>query len=217
MEDVKKLTANAAIEKVAPHGRKLTVVIKSWPAQSEGGLIMPDSFTVIRGEMYICEVLRVGETVDIVAPGDIVVVSMYSGHHVATSNGFLKVIEETDILTHKATSEMISNPETFKPGINYLLIKIQKNVPMQTESGIYMPVSNSIGSSNSKQDVATTSAEIIAKGAVNKYGEEYDNAEIGDTIIIDSYAGLDIPSFDVNGDVYYRVIYNNNVVATIEK
>lgn len=216
MEDVKKLTTSVGVEKVAPTPGALSVVIKSWPAQSEGGVIMPDSFTVIRGEMYICEVSRVGKGVSIVKPGSILMASMYSGHHIATSNGFLKVISETDILMHKEDSTMITRPETFKPGINYLLIKIEK-APTRTESGLYMPATQSLNSSNSKQDVATTVATVIAKGDVNKYGEDFDTAAVGDSVVIDSYAGLDVPTFDVTDEAMYRVIYNNAVIATIEK
>ena len=219
MEEKRKLTTAATKEKVAPHGSKVSVVIKSWPAQSQGGLLLPDSYTVIRGEMYICKIVRIGKDVSIVKPEDTVVVSMYSGHHIATTNGFLKVIEETDILTHKEGDGMTVDPTTFKPGINYLLIRIEKVKELVTESGLYIPdtVSAGLSNSNSKQDVATIVATVVAKGDVNEFGKKYDTANVGDSIVIDSYSGLDIPNFDVNADAYYRVLYNNNVVATIEK
>jgi D-arabinose 1-dehydrogenase-like Zn-dependent alcohol dehydrogenase len=45
---------------------------------------MPESYTVIRGQQYVTEVIAVGEDVKLVEKGDVAMVSMYSGHHVTT-------------------------------------------------------------------------------------------------------------------------------------
>jgi D-arabinose 1-dehydrogenase-like Zn-dependent alcohol dehydrogenase len=39
---------------------------------------MPESYTVIRGQQYVTEVIAVGEDVKLVEKGDVAVVSVYS-------------------------------------------------------------------------------------------------------------------------------------------
>jgi hypothetical protein len=45
---------------------------------------MPESYTVIRGQQYVTEVMLLELTS---GKGDVAVVSMYSGHHVTTKQG----------------------------------------------------------------------------------------------------------------------------------
>jgi hypothetical protein len=50
---------------------------------------MPESYTVIRGQQYVTEVIAVGRC-EASGKGDVAVVSMYSGHHVTTKQGTQK-------------------------------------------------------------------------------------------------------------------------------
>jgi co-chaperonin GroES (HSP10) len=66
---------------------------------------MPESYTVIRGQQYVTEVIAVGRC-EASGKGDVAVVSMYSGHHVTTKNRARKIISEGDILNYKKAAEM---------------------------------------------------------------------------------------------------------------
>jgi hypothetical protein len=47
-----------------PVGDRIVVALKAWPAQSI--IFMPESYTVIRGQQYVTEVIAVGEDVKLV-------------------------------------------------------------------------------------------------------------------------------------------------------
>jgi co-chaperonin GroES (HSP10) len=212
----KSLTTDVGIEDIMPVGDKILVVIKSWPAQTLQGIIVPDSFSVIKGEKYIAEVLRVGEDITIVKKGDAVIVSMYSGHHVATKTGFGKIISETDIIAHKKESNMILDPETFKPGMNYILVKITKEKEIVTEGGIVLQASM-LNNDSSKQDVSTTTGEVIAIGETNEYGKKFNQVNVGTKIIFDSYVGLDLPTMEASGDTIYKVMFAQDILGIVKK
>jgi len=211
----KKLTTKLSMDSIEPVDDLLLVTIKSWPAQTSSGLIVPDSYTVIKGEKYITEVHSVGENVKMVKPGDVVIVSMYSGHHIATSTGFGKLIRETDIIAHKKEQNMILAPETFLPGMNYVLVKIEKEKELVTDAGIVVPASFA-GNDKSKQDVATVVAEVISVGPTNEYGKKFDQVKPGTKIVLDSYVGLDIPNMEVTDESIYRVVFSNDILGIIK-
>jgi hypothetical protein len=55
---------------------------------------MPESYTVIRGQQYVTEVIAVGEDVKLVEK-ETWPVSMYSGHHVTTKGHAKSSLKET--------------------------------------------------------------------------------------------------------------------------
>jgi hypothetical protein len=63
MEYAKNLTANNNLEDIIPVGDRIVVALKAWPAQSMN--LMPESYTVIRGQQYVTEVIA-GEDVKLV-------------------------------------------------------------------------------------------------------------------------------------------------------
>jgi hypothetical protein len=65
MEYAKNLTANNNLEDIIPVGDRIVVALKAWPAQSIK-IFMPESYTVIRGQQYVTEVIAVGEDVKLV-------------------------------------------------------------------------------------------------------------------------------------------------------
>jgi co-chaperonin GroES (HSP10) len=76
------LTANNNLEDIIPVGDRIVV---QGLACTEYKGNLPESYTVIRGQQYVTEVIAVGEDVKLVEK-ETAVVSMYSGHHVTTKN-----------------------------------------------------------------------------------------------------------------------------------
>lgn len=218
LKEVKKmsLTAKAELDDVVPMGDNVTVVIKSWPSQSESGILAPDSYTVIRGEKYVTQVVSIGEDVKYLKEGDVAIMSMYSGHHIATKTGHGKIVPESEIMAFKEGENMILSPEKYTPGINYILVKITKEKELITESGLVVPTF-SLNNDSSKQDVSTIVGEVVSFGPVNKYGKEYKQVKVGSTIIFDSYVGLDLPNMDVSGDTVYRMMYASDILGIIKE
>lgn len=209
-----KLTTTT-LDNVEPTGNGVLIAVKSWPTQTAAGIIVPDGNVVIRGEKYVTEVIDVGENVSIVEKGDVVVMSMYSGHHIATDSGHAKIIRDTDILTFKKETTMLLHPETFTPGINYMLVKITKEKEIITDAGLVIPTSSF--SNKSKQDVATTTGEVVSIGDSNEYGKKFDNVKVGSTVIFDSYVGLDVPMADASGNTRFLVMYVESAIGVIGK
>lgn len=212
-----KVSAKTKLSKINPTGNGVMVAIKSWPSQNMSGIIVPDSYVAIRGEKYVTEVVKVGPDVDMVKPGDAVICSIFSGHHLATAEKHAKVIRETDILVFKDKEGIMTfKPESFKPGKGYILIKIPEKVDMTTESGLFIPAAT-IGSDHQKQDVATVTAEVLAIGPESDLARPFTEVQIGAKVIVDSYAGLDIPQADASDGNIYRIMYMWDVIATIEE
>lgn len=211
-----KATLKGSLEKVVPTGNGVMIAIKSWPAQSKGGVLVPDQYRVVRDEKYITEVLAVGEHVSIVKEGDIVVCSMYSGHHIANDEKqHAKIIAETDILAHKEKRGiMMYKAETFTPGIDYVLVKLETPKEIITAAGLVVPA-HVIQGDNQKQDVATLSGEIVAMGPKGEDRKPFSNVKVGAKVIFDSYVGLDLPNIEVDDDVKYRIMYVWGVLAVI--
>ena len=212
-----KVTLKGDLEKITPTGNGVMVAVKSWPAQSMNGVLMPDQFRAVRAEKYITEVIKVGEEVELVKPGDVVVCSMYSGHHLATKEKHAKIVRDTDVLSFKDGEEHMNyRAETFKPGIDYILVKIETPKEIVTAAGLVVPAAT-IGNDHEKQDLATITAEVLAIGPNSGNRKTFSNVNVGSTIVFDSYVGLDVPNMDVMDEVKYRIMYIWDVIAVVDK
>jgi len=219
MANAKNLTANNDLNEVVPVGDRIVVSLKAWPAQSVNGLFMPESYTVIRGEMYTTEVKAVGSDVTIVKKGDIIIVSMYSGYHITTKTGHAKIISQADILIHKTKEQMEKDqsfdPKTFKPGINFILVEMIEKKQVKTKSGIITEMGED--DALNKNDVATKTAIVLAKGPIDKFGKKYKEVNVGSTIIMDAYVGIVLNTSDVSDEAKYRIMLSNDILGYIEK
>lgn len=219
MEYAKNLTANNNLEEIIPVGDRIVVVLKSWPAQSINGIFMPESYTVVRGAMYVTEVVAVGSAVTIVEKGDVVVVNMYSGHHVTTKTGHAKIISESDILNFKKAADMKKtlsfDPKTFSPGINYILVEMIEKKTVKSAGGIIMEMGEDDAMNTT--DVATKTAKVIAVGPTNEYGKKFENVNPGSVIIFDAYVGLPMNSADTSEAEKYRIMLSNDILGFIDK
>jgi co-chaperonin GroES (HSP10) len=219
MANAKNLTANNDLDEVVPVGDRIVVSLKAWPAQSVNGLFMPESYTVIRGDMYSTQVEAVGADVTLVKKGDVIIVSIYSGYHITTKTGHAKIISQADILIHKTKEDMEKDqsfdPKTFKPGINFILVEMIEKKQQRTASGIITEMGED--DALNKNDVATKTAIVLAKGEVDKFGKEYKEVNIGSTIIMDSYVGIVLNTSDVTDEAKYRIMLSNDILGYIEK
>jgi co-chaperonin GroES (HSP10) len=215
----KDLTANVDIKQIIPNKNRAVIRLKSWPAQSSNGIFMPESYTVIRGELYVAQVESVGDSCKLLGEGDVVIVSMYSGHHLTTKGGHAKIISDSDILLYKSKNNMENplsyDPKTFKPGLNYILVEMIDKKTIKTEGGIIVEAGDD--DAFNKVDVATKSAKVIAVGETNEFGVKYDRDIVGETIIIDSYVGLNMNASDTADSEKYKVILSNDILAFIDK
>lgn len=209
-----KVTTNDELEKVTPNPKGILVAIKSWPSQTTGGILVPDQYVMIRAEKYICEVIGVGSEVVLVEKGDVVVVSMYSGHHIVTKTGHAKIVHEGDILNYKKTSGMELRPETYLPGIDYILIKIFTPKDIISDAGIVVPA-HKLTNDHSKQDVSTRTAEVLAVGSLTEESK-YAFVTVGTKIIFDAYVGLDLPVEDITDEFSYKIMYIWDILATVK-
>ena len=218
LADVKNLTAENALNEIHPVGNKVMVSLKSWPTQSSGGIFVPGSYTVIRGEKYIAEIEEVGEEVKLIEKGDMVVLSMYSGHHITTKTGHAKIVTESDVIIYKKKENMETplsyHPETFKPGINYILVEINRPKEHMTDSGIITSTGNDTAFSNN--DVVTKSGTVLAIGPTNEYGKAFDKVEIGSKIIFDAYVGMPLNATTTEDEGKYMVMFAADVLAWVD-
>lgn len=219
MDKARNLTATNEMKDFHPVGDRVLVTLKAWPTQSVGGIFMPESYTIIRGSMYVTEVVAVGEEVSLVAPGDVAVVSMYSGHHVTTTTGHAKIISESDILIYKKADVMKKtlsfDPKTFNPGINCILVEVIKKRTERSEGGIILEVGDDEAAN--KMDVATKTATVLAIGPVNEYGKKYDQVTVGSVIVFDAYVGTPMNTTEVNDSNNFLVMLAADVLGTILK
>ncbi|MCK5788598.1 MAG: hypothetical protein KAH32_06345 [Chlamydiia bacterium] len=210
-------TTRKELEKVEVLDNGVLIIVKTWPAQTEGGIIGLDKYQVIRAEKLVCEVVGVGPDVTMVKVGDIVVASMYSGHHIVTNTGHAKVLLESDILIFKENSKMLLDPSSYFPGIDYITVKIYSPKDIVSENGIIVPA-HQLSAENSKQDVATRTAEVIRVGpAGTAKKNRYDKITEGTTVVFDSYVGLDLPVSDITDKFTYKIMYIWDVLAIINK
>jgi co-chaperonin GroES (HSP10) len=219
MARAKNLTAKNDLSEIRAVGDRIVVTLKSWPAQSMNGVFMPESYTVIRGNMYVTEVVSIGSDVTLVKAGDVIVVSIYSGFHITTKTGHAKIISESDVLIFKSKKEMDTNksfnPKTFKPGINNILVEMIERKQVVTASGIISEVGeDDVFNDN---DVVTKSAKILAVGPTNDYGKDYKDVGIGSVIIIDSFVGNNLNTSDISDDSKYRVLLSTDILGYIVK
>lgn len=219
MEYAKNLTANNNLEDIKPVGDRIVVSLKAWPAQSVKGIFMPESYTVIRGQQYVTEVVAVGDEVKLVEKGDVVIVSMYSGHHVTTKTGHAKIISEGDILNYKKAATMKKtlsfDPKTFEPGINYILVEMIEKKTVTSDAGIIMQVGEDDALNTT--DVATKTAKILAVGPVNEYGKAYKNVSVGSIILFDAYVGIAMNAGEVTDSEKYRIMFSNDILGFIDQ
>ena len=215
----KNLTSKIKVSQIRPNTGRVLVSLKSWPAQTAGGVIMSEGATVIRGEHYVSEVEAVGDGVKLVSEGDIVILSMFSGYHVATTDGHAKIIHDTDILTYKKKQQMntLNNfrPESFEPGYNYLLIKMAQKKENKTKAGIITDIDGV--APQQKNEAATTTAEVLKVGKIHEESAEKGEVpNIGDHIVIDSFIGMKLNDTDVNPKEEYKIIYAFDILGFIK-
>jgi co-chaperonin GroES (HSP10) len=215
----KNMTANVGVEQIKPNMNRAVIDLKAWPSQSANGIFMPESYTIIRGELYVAEVVAVGPTCKLLSKGDAVILSMYSGHHITTKGGHSKIITDSDVLLYKSKTDMEKtqsyDPKTFTPGINYILIEMIDKKTIKTEGGIIVETGDD--DAFNKVDVATKSAKIVSMGETDQYGTKYDDTVIGKTIIIDAYVGLAMNAADIADSEKYKVILSNDILAFVDK
>jgi len=213
------LTSEVKVAQIRPNKGRVLVTIKSWPAQSQGGVFLGVASSIIRGEQYITEVEAVGPDVSIVKPGDVVISSMYSGFHISTSDGQVKIINESDILALKPAQDMAEvgafKPETFIPGINYMLVKVVNETEKVTDSGIVTNV-DSINK-EIKNDYSTKVCTVISVGDTNEYGKTFTLPKVGDSTIVDSFVGLKMNNMDVLNKDEYKIMYIFDVLGFVGK
>jgi co-chaperonin GroES (HSP10) len=215
---ISNLTADVNLTSVRPAKGRILIGIKVWPAQSIGGIFVAESYTVIRNNKYIAEVLEIGEGVTCVKKGHAVTVTAFAGYHVATKTGHAKIVSDTDILSSKENLNMNEinafAPESFKPGINYLLVKIKNIKENVTDSGIVV----STGVQQSKNDAITRVAEVVAVGDLNDYGKQYAPApKVGTNAIIDNFVGDRVNDVDTDPGYEYKVIYIFDILGWVKK
>jgi co-chaperonin GroES (HSP10) len=219
MEYAKNLTANNNLDEIFPVADRIVVSLKAWPAQSIKGIFMPESYTVIRGEMYVTEVVAVGPEVTLVEKGDVVIVSMYSGHHVTTKTGHAKIISEGDILNFKKAAVMKKtlsfDPKTFEPGINYILIELIEKKTVRSAAGIIMEMGEDDAMNTT--DVATKTGKVLAVGPVNEFGKKHEKINVGSIIIFDAYVGIPMNAAEVTDSEKYRIMFGNDILGYIVK
>lgn len=219
LKNAKNLTAKNDLKDIHPVGNGLLVSLKSWPAQSAEGIFMPESYTVIRGEQYITQVEEVGSEVKNVSRGDVVIVSMYSGHHITTKTGHAKFIKETDILAFKKQDEMKEHlsfdPTTFVPGVNYILVELIENKTTKTESGIITEVGDD--DAFNKNDVVTKTGKVMSIGPVNEFGKKFPEVKKGSVIIFDAWVGMDMNPSEVTADKKHKIMYATDILGYIDQ
>lgn len=218
LSNAKNLTAQNDLSAIKPAGARILATLKSWPAQSASGIFVPNSYSVIRGEKYIAEVYDVGESVTMVAKGDVIVFSMFSGYHVTTKSGHAKILDESNILLYKSKQQMKTDnssfdPSTFKPGVNHILVEVFKRGEKVTAGGILVEQGDDSAFSNN--DAVTKSGRVISIGKVNDYGKQYDNTEVGSVVVFDSFVGIDVNTNDVTDVDKYKLMLGQHVLATI--
>ena len=218
LANAKNLTAEHDLNEFIPAGNRVMISIKAWPSQSQGGIFVPDSYTIIRGEKYITKVEDVGEDVTLIKKGDIAIISMYSGHHITTKTGHAKLITETDIFAYKKEENMEStlayHPKTFKPGINYILVEVNIKKEVILESGLITNVGDD--SAFSKNDEVTKTGKVLAIGEVDKYGKAYKNVAVGTSVVFDAYVGMPLNATTTEDEGKYLIMFAADVLATLD-
>lgn len=216
MEKMEKkvVSKDGMADNISPARGRLVVKLLRWPSQSGGGILMTDNYTMVRAEQYITEVIKIGAGTSSAEVGDLVIVSMYSGHHLHTKNDKLKVIQESDIVAFMKDPKEGArfDPETYTPGIGYVLVKFGEVLENVTAAGVI----HGEVKTTSKADVATVSAEIVALGAPGEYQEVFDELSIGDTVVFESYVGLPLASLDITSKITYKVLYAFDVLGVVK-
>lgn len=210
-------------EKVTPIPGKLLVAIKAWPAQSESGIFMPESHTIIRGELYVTEVIKSNIIGNEYKRGDIIIVSMYSGQHINSEGVKAKIISEGDILMFKTKENMDKDksfePKTFTPGVNYMLVREENGKEVKTKGGII--ISKGSQESALKNDYVTKVSEVIKKGKEKKIegmniSSYFGAIDINDTIITDTFVGIPMNQGNITPKYTYNIMYIFDAIALLE-
>lgn len=209
---------------VTPTKGKILIAIKSWPSQSKEGIIInAETHTVIRGELYVSEVIKSSIENSKYKKGDIIIVSMYSGNHINTSDAKTKIISEGDILMYKTKEEMNKTksfaPDSFTPGINYILVKEKTIKEVTTTGGII--ISKKIQEDTDKTDYATKVTTVVKIGDIKKIEgmniEEYPKMiKIGTEIITDTFVGLPMNQQNTSPEYIYNIMYIFDAIGIIE-
>lgn len=216
-KSIHNLTARTKLENVMPAQGKVLIKIKAWPAQSHEGIFAPNDHIIIRGEKYIAEVLAVGKNVTAFRAGQIITSSMYAGYHVATEDGHAKILTDTDILTFKENKNMDNvgafNPETFNPGINFVLVAINTAKEEKTAAGIIVNTARE----QSKNDAITKLGKVLKIGDQNAYGSQFSMPAVGSHVIIDGTVGDKLNDVTTQNDMEYRVVFVFDILGYLKE
>ena len=218
MKKASNITAELEISDIKPAKGRMLVEIKSWPAQFSSGILVGASSVVIRNELYVGEVRDSENHND----GDVVVTSMYSGFHVPTKSGYVKIINDTDVLMSKSKEAHEANksfePSTFVPGVNYMLVRYKPKTEKVTDSGILVDLGKK--EELSKNDSVIDIVEIVSIGNTEEIQgmapiDEFLGA--GDRVIVDKFVGIPMNQIDANPKYIYKIMYYFDIMAKVEK
>ena len=214
MKKAKNITASIDVKDITPTADRTLIKLKSWPAQNAAGIFSLDATTVIRNEMYVAESI----TSTKYNKGDILITSMYSGYHVTTKTEHAKIIWHSDVLMFKSKKEMDKNlsfePETFTPGLDYILVKIKNKTEVKTDGGIIVDLEGS--EEQSKNDSITKIAEVVSIGETKETKVGHD-VKVGDKVIIDNFVGLPMNQSTTKPEYEYRIMYHFDILGFIKE
>jgi len=211
------IMAELEMKDIKPAKSKMLIEVKSWPEQFIGGILVGGSNVVIRNELYIGESRNSNEHND----GDIIITSMYSGFHIPTKTGYVKLINYTDILMTKEKEKMDKDksfaPDTFKPGTNYMLVRYKQKSEKVTDSGILVDMGKE---EMSKNDSVIDIVEIVGIGdtedIVGMAGIDK-SLKVGEKVIIDKFVGITMNQSVANPEYIYKIMYYFDVLAKVVK
>ena len=215
-KSISNLTTKTELESITPASGRVLIAIKTWPAQNQDGIFVPDSYTVIRNNKYIAEVIAVGENVLTYKVGHVVTISSFAGYHVATKTGHGKIVSDTDILTFKNIENMNDTagfkPETFNPGINFMLVEFDAKKEQTTDSGIVVNTARE----QSKNDTISMVGKVLKVGDVNDYGKTLQLPLTDDIVVLDGHVGDRVNDTSVNTDKEYKVVHIGDILGYIK-
>jgi co-chaperonin GroES (HSP10) len=168
--------------KVTPHYVNVLAEVTVLPTEVNGVYVGEQSEgTMTRAEFYYGTALKKGPLANEkdqcpeLEEGDGIIFNQFAGHHVATDDGFCKVLRGHDIVA--IVSDLTNmNEETIKPTGDRILVRIIGE-ELISEDGVYDDTSED------PRDLATQ------KGLVISCGPNAEQIEAGTTICFDPYCG----------------------------
>ena len=209
--------AKHEVETITPGYGRLATQLKAWPTQSVSGIIQPDSYTMIRGDLYLARVLKSSETIEDIKKGDAAIFSSFSGYHIQTKESLVKILNETDILAYKHMEEaekgIVIDPRTFTPGLDCILVSLLKEDQKVTEAGI---IHNLDGKQEQDTPDAHSKTAVIEKiGRITSASKGAEAVKVGKAILLSSYVGTELPQHEVTSKIKYRIMYINDILGYV--